>query len=175
LILCFVGKRKVSFVDSVDSPHDKKRLREDSEPADDDDPGPSAHNTRARATRQASKTEEQVALKKWQTVIGMLHSQISTHRNGTIFHNPIKNSEAPDYHEIVKRPMDLKTIKTRVKDGVISNSLDYQRDIYLMFANAMMYNRPGSDVHTMAEDMMLESEGHINAFRQTEGLVKRRP
>lgn len=83
----------------------------------------------------------------------MLHSQISAHRNGTIFHNPIKNSEAPDYHEIVKRPMDLKTIKSRIKDGAISNSLEFQRDIYLMFANAMMYNRPGSDVYNMTEDV----------------------
>jgi bromodomain-containing protein 8 len=83
----------------------------------------------------------------------MLHAQISQHRNGNIFHNPIKLSEAPDYHEIVKRPIDLKTIKTKVKDGHIVNSLEYQRDIYLMFANAMMYNVPGSDVHTMAEDV----------------------
>lgn len=115
--------------------------------------GPSSHNTRARITRHATRTEEQVALKRFQNVIGMLHSQISQHRNGNIFHNPIKNSEAPDYHEIVKRPMDLKTIKTRFKDGVIGNSLEYQRDIYLMFANSMMYNRPGSDVHAMAEDV----------------------
>jgi len=159
-------------VDSVDSTQDKKRLREDSEPADDEEPGnfllhcplqqlldsylgPSSHNTRARTSRQSNKTEEQVAMKKWQTVIGMLHQQISQHRNGTIFHNPIKNSEAPDYHEIVKRPMDLKTIKTRIKDGIIGNSLEFQRDIYLMFANAMMYNRPGSDVYAMAEDVSL--------------------
>ena len=114
--------------------------------------GPSSH-TRTRATRHTMRTEEQVALKRFQNVIGMLHSQISQHRNGNIFHNPIKNSEAPDYREIVKRPMDLKTIKTRVKDGVIANSLEFQRDIFLMFANAMMYNRPGSDVHAMAEDV----------------------
>ncbi|KAJ3515118.1 hypothetical protein NLJ89_g1960 [Agrocybe chaxingu] len=163
------GKRKASFMDAADSPQDKKRLREDSEPADEEEPEPALHNTRTRVTRNAMRTEEQVALKRFQNVIGMLHSQISQHRNGTIFHNPIKNSEAPDYHEIVKRPMDLKTIKTRFKDGIIANSLEFQRDIYLMFANAMMYNRPGSDVHAMAEDMMLESEGQINAFRQTEG------
>ncbi|KAF8913937.1 hypothetical protein CPB84DRAFT_1757959 [Gymnopilus junonius] len=167
------GKRKASFLESAASPPDKKRLREDSEPVDEEETGPSIHNTRARVTRHATRTEEQVALKRFQNVIGMLHSQISQHRNGNIFHNPIKNSEAPDYHDIVKRPMDLKTIKTRVKDGVIANSLEYQRDIYLMFANAMMYNRPGSDVHAMAEDMMLESEGQISSFRQTEGLVKR--
>ncbi|KAF9567318.1 hypothetical protein CPC08DRAFT_746866 [Agrocybe pediades] len=163
------GKRKASFLDPDDSSPEKKRVREDSVPIDED--GPS--HSRLRTTRHTTKTEEQVALKKFQNVISMLHSQISQHRNGNIFHNPIKDSEAPDYHEIVKRPMDLKTIKTRVKDGVIANSLEYQRDIYLMFANAMMYNRPGSDVHAMAEDMMIESEGQINAFRQTEGLVKR--
>ncbi|KAH9482693.1 Bromodomain-containing protein 8 [Psilocybe cubensis] len=167
------NKRKASFLESAGSPHDKKRLREDSEPVDEEEPGPSSHNLRARISRHGTRTEEQVAMKRFQSVIGMLHSQISQHRNGNIFHNPIKNSEAPDYHDIVKRPMDLKTIKTRVKDGVIANSLEFQRDIYLMFANAMMYNRPGSDVHAMAEDMMLESEGQINAFRQTEGLVKR--
>ncbi|KAF9534287.1 hypothetical protein CPB83DRAFT_889287 [Crepidotus variabilis] len=165
------GKRKASYiVDNVDSPQDKKRMREDSEPADEEEPGPSSHNTRARAARVATRTEEQ---KRFQNVITMLHSQISQHRNGTIFHNPIKPSEAPDYQEIVKRPMDLKTIKTRVKDGIIGNSLEFQRDIYLMFANAMMYNRPGSDVHGMAEDMLFDSEAQVNAFRQTEGLVKR--
>lgn len=110
-------------------------------------------SSRPRSTRHGTRTEEQVALKRFQSVISMLHSQISQHRNGNIFHNPIKNSEAPDYHEIVKRPMDLKTIKAKFKDGLIANSLEYQRDIYLMFANAMMYNRPGSDVHTMAEDV----------------------
>ena len=115
--------------------------------------GPSSHNTRGRITRQGMRTEEQVALKRFQNVIGMLHSQISQHRNGTIFHNPIKNSEAPDYHEIVKSPMDLKTIKTRVKDGLIANSLEFHRDLFLMFANSMMYNRPGSDVFSMAEDV----------------------
>ncbi|KAG6917889.1 hypothetical protein DXG01_000498 [Tephrocybe rancida] len=158
------GKRKTSFAEGIDSPRDKKRTRDDSEPVDEDEAGPS----HGRGRRPGIRTEGH---KRFQAVISMLHSQISQHRNGNIFHNPIKNSEAPDYREIVKRPVDLKTIKMRVKDGSITNSQEYQRDIMLMFANAMMYNRPGSDVHTMAEDMMVESEGHIMAFRQTEGLV----
>jgi bromodomain-containing protein 8 len=41
-----------------------------------------------------------------------------------------------------------------------------------MFANAIMYNRPGSDIALMAEEMMLESENHINSFRQTEGYLR---
>ncbi|KAF5390659.1 hypothetical protein D9757_002760 [Collybiopsis confluens] len=156
------GKRRASPTD--DNPRETRRLRADSEPVDDEDgTGPST----SRRRRQ-----ENQATKRFQNVIGMLHSQISAHRNGTIFHNPIKNSEAPDYHDIVKRPMDLKTIKSKIKDGFISNSLEFQRDIYLMFANAMMYNRPGSDVYIMAEDMMLECEGYIQTFRQSEGFVR---
>ncbi|KAF5333519.1 hypothetical protein D9611_002463 [Ephemerocybe angulata] len=152
------------------------------------------HTPRARPTRQAQgprgaaapsssasaaaggagASDAQFPNKKFQNVIGLLHQQISTHRNGAIFHNPIKPSDAPDYYEIVKRPMDLKTMKARVKDGAISNSLEFQRDVYLMFANAMMYNRPGSDVYTMAEDMMLDSELAIKNHKQTEGFRAQR-
>jgi len=51
--------------------------------------------------------------------------------------------------------MDLKTIKARIKDGVTRTSMDFQRDVYLMFANAMMYNRPGSDIALMAEEVTI--------------------
>lgn len=183
------GKRKASDAGSLDdNSREKKRPREESASIDFEeqisDSQPMAGATasvvsssnRRRGTTGSEHGQTQIPPtlpnKRFQTVIGMLHSQISQHRNGNIFHNPIKSSEAPDYHDIIKRPMDLKTIKGRVKDGIITNSLDFQRDVYLMFANAMMYNRPGSDIYQMAEEMMLESEAHINTFRQTEGFVR---
>jgi bromodomain-containing protein 8 len=112
--------------------------------------GPSSGTGRARR-----RTEEQVTTKRFQNLITMLHGSVAQHRNGNIFQNPIKKSEAPDYHDIVKRPIDLKTIKAKIKEGVITNELEYERDIYLMFANAMMYNRPGSDIYAMAEDVRI--------------------
>jgi len=166
------GKRKLADADNVEeSLREKKRPRDDSISEDVEE---SALQRTAASVEPASQhqTPPSVPNKRFQTVIGMLHSQISQHRNGNIFHNPIKNSEAPDYHDIIKRPMDLKTIKGRVKDGLISNSLEFQRDVYLMFANAMMYNRPSSDIYRMAEEMMAESEVHINTFRQTEGFIR---
>ncbi|KAF9009028.1 hypothetical protein BDQ17DRAFT_1406956 [Cyathus striatus] len=145
------GKRKAAFMEGLEITRERKRARDESEPV----------KKRKLGLDQARLVD-----------VHRVKLPISQHRNGNIFHNPIKNTEAPDYHDIVKRPMDLKTIKAKVKDGLIANSLEYQRDIYLMFANAMMYNRPESDVHSMAEDMMLESEGYIRTFRQTEGLVR---
>ncbi|TFK56004.1 hypothetical protein OE88DRAFT_1652567 [Heliocybe sulcata] len=160
------GKRRAS--EAADSLRDRKRVREDSEAADEDT---QSFTGRRRGARPVPDVDP-AALKRFQTVINMLHSQIAQHRNGAIFQNPIKTSEAPDYHDIVRRPMDLKTIKQKIKDGLIVNSSEFQRDIYLIFANAMMYNRPGSDIYYMAEQMMLDSEAHINTFRQTEGFVR---
>ena len=153
----------------LDAQREKKRPREESEPVDDDegrsapqtpsnperDPQPHAGAFKTRRSQRSGTGggEMHVVSKRFQNMIGMLHSQISQHRYGNIFHNPIKKSEAPDYGDIVKRPMDLKTIKSRVKDGLIANSLEFQRDIFLMFANAMMYNRPGSEIYNMAEEV----------------------
>ncbi|KAG6378941.1 Bromodomain-containing protein [Boletus reticuloceps] len=167
------GKRKIPDSDNLEeSQREKKRPREESTSTDVDEQTPRKPSTANSELASHHQTPPSVPNKRFQTVIGMLHSQISQHRNGNIFHNPIKNSEAPDYHDIIKRPMDLKTIKARVKDGIISNSLEFQRDVYLMFANAMMYNRPTSDIYHMAEEMMAESEMHINTFRQTEGFIR---
>lgn len=136
-------------------------MRDDSEPVDDDRASTflklfsTTLTTSQAASFKRSRPSGYSAQnsKQFRGLISMLHAQISQHRNGNIFHNPIKISEAPDYHDIVKRPMDLKTIKAHIKDNAINTSTLFQRDIYLMFMNAMMYNRPHSDIYKMAEEV----------------------
>lgn len=47
--------------------------------------------------------------------------------------------------------MDLKTIKNRIRDGLITSLDEFERDIFLMFANATLFNEPGSDVYEQAQ------------------------
>ncbi len=141
------GKRKASVLDPPDSIRDKKRIREVSESLIEEEAGSSS----TRGRRRGGADPEAIAIKRFQSIIGPLHSRITTLKDGNIFQSPIKASEAPDYRDIVKRPIDLRTIKNKIKEGAITNSLEYRRDIYLMFANAIMYNRPGSSVSRMAE------------------------
>jgi bromodomain-containing protein 8 len=49
--------------------------------------------------------------------------------------------------------MDLRTIKNRIRDGQIGTIDEFERDVVLMFTNAMLYNEKGSDVHRMAEEV----------------------
>lgn len=60
--------------------------------------------------------------KSWQKNINLLWREIANHKNGAMFMNPIKETIAPHYYDIVKRPMDLKTIKNRIRDGVSTNN-----------------------------------------------------
>jgi bromodomain-containing protein 8 len=44
-----------------------------------------------------------------------------------------RQSDAPGYYEIIKKPMDFKTIKAKIRDGSIANLDDMQSAMYLMF------------------------------------------
>lgn len=51
------------------------------------------------------------------------------------------------------RPMDLSTIKKNIENGLIRTTAEFQRDIMLMFQNAVMYNSSDHDVYHMAVEM----------------------
>lgn len=91
--------------------------------------------------------------KSFKKTIDLLFQSISNHRSSSIFQVPIRANEAPDYHDIVFRPMDLRTIKGRIRDGQISTVDEFERDVMLMFANALVYNDPDSDVYQRTEEV----------------------
>lgn len=45
-------------------------------------------------------------------------NDIAQHKHAAIFMHPVKEEEAPGYHSLILRPMDLNTIKVRIRDGV---------------------------------------------------------
>nr|UYO08131.1 CBP1 [Bursaphelenchus xylophilus] len=53
----------------------------------------------------------------------------------------------PDYFEIIKKPMDLHTISTKLDSGKYKNPWEFCDDMHLMFANAWLYNRKNSKVY----------------------------
>jgi len=59
------------------------------------------------------------------------------------------------------RPMDLSTIKKNIDSGAIRTTAEFQRDMMLMFINAMMYNNVKHDVHKMAVEMYGDVMMHI--------------
>ncbi|KAM6251586.1 bromodomain-containing protein 8-like [Porphyrio hochstetteri] len=81
---------------------------------------------------------------------------IASHRYSGPFLKAVSEKQAPGYREVVKRPMDLSSIKRRLSKGHIRSMIQFKRDLMLMFQNAMMYNSISHQVHRLAVDMQRE-------------------
>nr|KYP65314.1 Bromodomain-containing protein DDB-G0270170 [Cajanus cajan] len=84
-----------------------------------------------------------------------LLNRVMSHQFGKVFDKPVDvvKWNIPDYFTIIKHPMDLGTVKSRLISGEYSSLMDFAADVRLTFSNAMTYNPPGNDVHVMAETL----------------------
>ena len=139
-------------------------------------PGPAeVSEPRTQAARHAndnthdklSDAERDKNRRRMMQLLLMLHNQVSNHTHANLFHQPIKEVDAPDYYTVVKQPMDLKLIKQRIKEGLIASSVELRCAFSLMYANALMYNQPGTEVHRMANEMRLATEEILDEFDRT--------
>ncbi|KAF7731195.1 hypothetical protein EC973_000610 [Apophysomyces ossiformis] len=121
--------------------------------------------TSLASSSDRKRTREEQRQKSWQKNVNLLWQEIANHKNGTMFMNPIKESIAPRYYDVVKQPMDLKTIKNRVRDGVIKSTMEFERDIVLMLTNSLMYNKEGTEVYQMAHEMLGDALEQIRLFK----------
>ena len=60
----------------------------------------------------------------------------------------------PSYPEVIKNPMDLGTVRSRLRQGQYSSLLDFAGDIRLTFCNATTFNPPGHYVHCVAASLL---------------------
>ncbi len=70
----------------------------------------------------------------------------------------------PDYFQIVKRPMDLGTIKARLTSNFYTSAKDVLEDVRLVWANALMYNKPGSDICVMVNELSTIFEKDVATY-----------
>lgn len=110
--------------------------------------------------------------KVWKKSIMLVWRAAANHKYANVFLHPVTDEMAPGYHSIVYRPMDLLTIKKNIENGYIRTTLEFQRDVMLMFQNAIMYNSSDHDVFHMAIEMQKEVMGHIQDFLATQLMVK---
>ncbi|KAI9279192.1 hypothetical protein BY458DRAFT_64638 [Sporodiniella umbellata] len=118
--------------------------------------------------------EESQRQKSWQKSVQILWQEISNHKSGPLFLNPIKKAKAPLYNKIVKKPLDLKIIKNKVKEGIIKSTVEFERDVVLMLTNALMYNKEGTETYLLALEMLQDVKDQIELFKFANSFLKRK-
>ncbi|OMO93859.1 hypothetical protein CCACVL1_06320 [Corchorus capsularis] len=84
-----------------------------------------------------------------------LLERLMKHKHGWVFNAPVdvKGLGLHDYYSIIKHPMDLGSVKSRLNKNWYKSPREFAEDVRLTFRNAMTYNPKGQDVHVMAEQL----------------------
>ncbi|GMP27551.1 hypothetical protein CsSME_00003485 [Camellia sinensis var. sinensis] len=87
---------------------------------------------------------------------GLILGKLMKHKHGWVFNTPVDvvGLGLHDYHQIIKQPMDLGTVKSRLSKKEYVWPLDFASDVRLTFNNAKTYNPKGQDVYVMAETLL---------------------
>lgn len=85
-----------------------------------------------------------------------LLDKLIKHKYGWVFDAPVdvEGLGLHDYYTIIKHPMDLGTVKSRLNKNWYKSPKEFAEDVRLTFRNAMTYNPKGQDVHVMAEQLL---------------------
>jgi len=77
------------------------------------------------------------------------------HQFGWPFQSPVDavKLNIPDYHKIIKHPMDFGTIKKRLENNYYWSAKECIKDFNTVFTNCYVYNKAGEDIVVMAQTL----------------------
>lgn len=102
-------------------------------------------------------------LRLWRRSALLVWREIAALRPAGIFLRPIGDTLAPGYSDAVLRPMDLQSLRRAIDSGSVTSPVVFKRDLFLMLANAAMFNSRCHHVHVQARQMWRECGEKLRA------------
>ncbi|KAH9361318.1 hypothetical protein HPB48_006880 [Haemaphysalis longicornis] len=83
-----------------------------------------------------------------QHLLNVVMKSLWKHRVAEPFREPVDAVKLciPDYHRIIRRPMDLGTIRKRLENGYYFSANECIEDFNTMFSNCYTYHKPAEDI-----------------------------
>merc|ERR1719282_591442 len=147
---------------------------EDEEFEDDDEVDDGAKKKSGKKQKRREEEEEdepkkkkkKSAFKKLQKQMRKLLEIVIQYedQDGRVLSDPFMKlptrKELPDYYEVIRKPVDITKILTKIEDGKFDDMDALERDFMLLCANTQKYNEDGSLIH---EDSIVLQSVFTNA------------
>ncbi|XP_019101864.1 PREDICTED: transcription initiation factor TFIID subunit 1b-like [Camelina sativa] len=83
-----------------------------------------------------------------------------------LFLKPVSKKEAPNYLDIVERPMDLSTIRDKVRRMEYSDRKQFRRDVWQIKYNAHLYNDGRNlEIPPLADELLSKCDRLLDEYR----------
>eukprot|EP00961_Rhodomonas_salina_P079969 1075026-Rhodomonas_salina.2 len=137
--------------------------------SDDDEEQGGANNGVSKMRRRVAEEDDD----EWMKDAKKILKKIMDHPdNDKIFNSPVdaKQLKLVDYHDVIKNPMDLGTVKKSLTQHMYDGWKDFVKDVHLTFQNAMTYNPQKDGVHQLAVKLCKKFNSLWNESRKTKVL-----
>ncbi|XP_051922830.1 probable global transcription activator SNF2L2 [Hippocampus zosterae] len=127
----------------------KRKRRQDKEPSAREDWGAKAKKRRGRPPAEKLSPNPPRLTKQMNTIV----DTVINYRDGAgrqlseVFVQLPSRKELPEYYELIRKPVDFKKIKERVRSHKYRSVGDLEKDVMLLCHNAQTFNLEGSQIY----------------------------
>ncbi|XP_057994228.1 histone acetyltransferase GCN5-like isoform X3 [Hevea brasiliensis] len=120
-----------------------------------------------------TSTDSATNQKHWTVFMRSLLKSMHDHVDAWPFKEPVDARDVPDYYDIIKDPMDLKTMSKRVESEQYYVTFDmFVADVKRMFANARTYNSPDTIYFKCATRLENHFESKVQSGLQSAAKIQ---
>uniref|UniRef100_A0A8D0L9Z8 ATPase family AAA domain containing 2B n=1 Tax=Sphenodon punctatus TaxID=8508 RepID=A0A8D0L9Z8_SPHPU len=101
---------------------------------------PSPTRQLSESEKQRMEDQEENTLRELRLFLRDVTKRLATDKRFNIFSKPVDIEEVSDYLEVIKEPMDLSTVITKIDKQNYLTAKDFLTDIDLICSNALEYN-----------------------------------
>ncbi|GAA5870239.1 hypothetical protein JCM3774_004618 [Rhodotorula dairenensis] len=96
-----------------------------------------------------------------ETAMRKVLTEVKSFDKPAYFAQPVSREQVPDYHDIIKYPMDWSTMAAKIDRHEYATALDFSDDVRLVINNARRYNKPATPIHRAAVRLLESAEPHL--------------
>ncbi|PLW38984.1 hypothetical protein PCASD_08451 [Puccinia coronata f. sp. avenae] len=91
--------------------------------------------------RESGLRDEKATIHEFIDTLERITNELRSDPNATAFLSKVRKTDAPDYYDVIKKPMDLGTVLKKVRAGGYKTKSAFNDDLELIWSNCLTYNQ----------------------------------